>query len=301
MDPDTLLSEHLTSAGVAAALALRHVDPHQTHVDTLEGVPVLLSQPDVRIHSIEHLLPEPKNPRIDVNLYTKQDLVAYLKAQTVKPNTTGSTAESCAGYGSPAIFADRQKLSFTAILDYHQPGVPSWCRHTVRVAYQHSHQFNRWKEADNEKMDQEEFATFLDENVNDIINPTGADVVSFATQLEVTRTEKFKSHRNLSNGEVAFTFTNESTGDSTVKFPTEMTLSLPIWINGDRIALKAKLFYRVIEGSLTFWFKLMMLEETIDHLFGEDTDWMRTEVGDLAQVYTGPAPAAPTPHPIATR
>ena len=69
----------------------------------------------------------------------------------------------------------------------------------------------------------------------------------------------------------------------------------------DRIALKAKLFYRVIEGSLTFWFKLMMLEETIDHLFGEDTEWMKTEVGDLAQVYTGPAPAAPTPHTIATR
>ena len=301
MDPDTLLSEHLTSAGVAAALALRHVDPHQTHVDTLEGVPVLLSQPDVRIHSLEHLLPEPKNPRIDVNLYTKQDLVAYLKAQTVKPNTTGSTAESCAGYGSPAIFADRQKLSFTAILDYHQPGVPSWCRHTVSVAYQHSHQFTRWKAADNKKMDQEAFAMFLDENVNDIINPTGAEVVTFASKLEVTRTEKFKSHCNLSNGEVAFTFTNDSSGDSTVKFPTEMTISLPIWINGDRIALKAKLFYRVIEGKLTFWFKLMMLEETIDHLFVEDTEWMRTQVGDLAQVYTGTGPAAPTPHTIATR
>lgn len=295
MQPDTLLTENLTNAGVAAALALDHVNPNTTRFDNHLGLPIMLTQPALRVTSLEHLLPAPRTPKIDVALYTKEDLVAYIGQQASLPLTEQSTSNQGQGNSSdnPVIFANRNSLSFTAFLDYHRAGSPSWCRHSVVVAYKDSHQFARWKANNGRKMGQEEFATFLDENVTDIINPTGAEVVTFASHLEVTRTERFKEARNLANGEVNFTFTNESSGDSAVKFPTEMTLSIPLWINGDRIALRAKLFYRVIEGKLTFWYKLMHLEETIDHLFGEDVTWLEEATQSTATVYVGTAPTAP--------
>lgn len=295
LDSDTLLQENLTSAGVSAALALQHADPDSTKFEVAEGVPLILAQPQVKIISLEHLLPAPVRPRVAVQLTSKEDLINYLTQQAKREGD------------NPAIFADRDHLTLTAFLDYHRPGAPSWCLHRVTVAYKESHQFARWKAANGKKMGQEEFATFLEENITDILNPTGADVVTFATHLEVTRTERFKEARNLANGEVNFTFTNESSGDSAVKFPTEMTLSLPLWINGDHIAIKTKLYYRVIEGRLSFWFKLMHLEETIDHLWNEHIGWLRSEAEGtleapvsprLAIVYNGLPPTAPEPNSL---
>lgn len=292
IDPSELLHENLTGAGVAAALALKTVDPGTVRFETEQHMPLMLSQPDVKVRSLEHLLPAPVDPTIKIDLFTKEDLVAYLTAQSVRENGPGKADH-------PVIFANRNKLCFTAFIDFHRAGLPSWCRHSVAVTYDHSHQFKRWMANDNKKMSQEAFGNFLDENVTDILNPSGADVVTFATQLEVTRTERFKSATNLANGEVSFTFTNESSGDSTVKFPTEMTLSLPLWINGERIAIKAKLYYRVIQGELNFWYKLMMIEETIDHLFNNDTVWLSSAVTGLAELYRGPAPLPPSARKVA--
>lgn len=306
MDPTDILDNAAltTNAAVAAGIALALRDPSKTKVLTLSnGIPLLISQEGLTLQSHEHLLPAPKRPTIHVALYTRADLLDYITNQAIiyRPAPADSEATDPAiapAFNPPAdrtvIFANRQDLSFHAIIGYHQPGLPSWCSHTARVKYQHSHQFGRWKGMDGKKMSQEDFATFLDENVSNIIEPTGAEVVTFAANLEVTRTERFKSSRNLNNGQVAFTFTNEAgEGQSEVKFPTEMTLSIPIWINGDTIAIKAKLFYRMSEGKLTFWYKLMMLEETIDHLFNEDVEWLRSATRGIATLYQGLAPEKP--------
>jgi len=301
MNTSTLLatSHQRPEAAVIASLALDHRDPQQTRWDQIPGTktPVIISQSGIALASMEFLQSAPTRPSIHTQLTTKEDLLAYLKDQSGTENIV-------------AIFARREKLTFSAFLSYHRPDTPSWLSHTATVAYQHSHQFQKWQKCNGQKMGQDDFATFLDENSLDIINPTGAEVVTFASHLEVTRTERFKSARNLANGEVAFTFTNESSGDSQVKFPTEMTLSIPIWIGGDRIALKAKLFYRVIEGELTFWYKIMNLEDTIDHLFEEDVTWFRLQINPLMQdgvqpaslenfrLYRGTPPATPAPLPL---
>ncbi len=288
MQPSTL-QETKTEAGIVAALAAA---AGNREVIVQSGVPILLipnASGGTDKQSLERLLDTPRRPTTHVKLATSKDLHAYLIKQAV----IGEDAESS---DNVVVFADRDSLNFHAFLDYHHPADQHrWLNHSASVTYKESHQFGIWKENDGEKMGQEEFAEFLDENVLDITEPTGSDVVSFASCLEARRTEVFKSSKNLSNGEVQFNWSNESSGDSTTKFPTDMKIGIPIWSNGEKIEIPVKLFYRVSEGKLLFWYKLRNLENIIDALWNEDVKWLGESLSNYGPVYQGLPPAIPLP------
>lgn len=290
MNPSTL-TDTKTEAGIVASLALETL---KTESITQNGIPILVAPTNAKLLSLERLLTAPHRPAIAVNLTSLKDLHAYLIAQALTgtdPMATVSTDGS--GYDNIVVFADRNNLRWHAFIDYHHISSPRWLNHTATVQYEHSIQFTTWKKNDGRKMGQGDFAEFLDENVLDIINPTGSDVVTFASCLEARRTEIFKAAKNISNGEVSFIWSNESSGDSTTKFPTEMTLGIPLWTNGELISLPVKLFYRVESGHLEFWYKLRTLEKIIDELFNEDVKWIAEALSNVGKVYRGTPPATP--------
>lgn len=282
-----------TEAGIVAALALGHTK-HELIIQN--GVPILLtpgSSGGIDRKSLELLLNAPHRPSIHVKLATSKDLHAYLVKQSTKIPDDSATSDNV------VVFADRDKLTFHAFLDYHhQAEDHRWLNHSASVTYKESHQFGIWKGSDGEKMSQEEFAEFLDENVLDITDPTGSDVVSFASCLEARRTEVFKSSKNLANGEVQFNWSNESSGDAVTKFPTDMKIGIPIWTNGEKIQIPVKLFFRVSEGQLLFWYKLRQLEAIIDTLWNDDVKFIAESLSNIGSVYQGLPPSVPTPQPV---
>lgn len=303
MQPSTLQDTN-TEAGVAAALALE-LTKHE--LITHNGVGILLttdSEGGVKTSSLEHLLDSPLRPSTHVKLATSKDLHAYLANQANWNKGLAAGGEDSTevagpqGYDNVVVFADRDKLNFHAFLDYHHVNGGRWLNHSAAVTYKESHKFGIWKKNDGLKMTQETFAEFLDENVLDITNPTGADVVAFASCLEAHRTEIFKSSTNLSNGEVKFNWSNESSGDSATKFPTDMKIGIPIWTNGEKIEIPVKLFYRVSEGKLMFWYKLRNLENIIDHLWNEDVKFISEALLSIGTVYQGLPPAMAMAQPI---
>lgn len=301
MQPSTL-QETQTEAGIVAALAL---EATKHELITQNNVPILLTADGnggVKRTSLEHLLDTPLRPSVHVKLATSKDLHQYLANQAnwnrTEPPLCGSTSEPPLGLDNVVVFADRDKLNFHAFLDYHHVTGGRWLNHSASVTYKESHQFGIWKKHDGVKMGQEAFAEFLDENVLDITDPTGADVVAFASCLEAHRTEIFKSSTNLGNGEVKFNWSNESSGDSATKFPTDMKIGIPIWTNGEKILIPVKLFYRVSEGKLLFWYKLRNLENIIDQLWNEDVKFISEALLSIGTVYRGLPPSAPTAQPI---
>lgn len=292
MQPSTLENTK-TEAGIVAALALGNT---KYELIIQNGVPILLtpgSSGAVDRKSLELLLNAPHRPSIHVKLATSKDLHAYLVKQSVQISEDPSTSDNV------VVFADRDKLNFHAFLDYHHPAEEHrWLNHSASVTYRESNQFGIWKKNDGMKMSQEEFAEFLDENVLDITDPTGSDVVSFASCLEARRTEVFKSSKNLANGEVQFNWSNESSGDAVTKFPTDMKIGIPIWTNGEKIQIPVKLFYRVSEGQLLFWYKLRNLENIIDSLWNEDVQFIAGALSNIGSVYQGLPPSVPTPQPV---
>jgi uncharacterized protein YfdQ (DUF2303 family) len=308
-------SDLTTESAVAAALALAHRDPSQARITEERDYlpPLLIAPPDITLQSLERFMPSPLRPEIHIALHTARDLHTYVIAQTQRPPDLASleTAKLATGIRQiestthrPVIFADRDTMTIKAYLDYHHDDQPRWLNHTAKVAFKNSHQFDRWKRVNGQQMTQEQFALFLDEVINDIAQPAGAEVLSFAENLEATSTQVFKAAVKLASGETNYTFTDARDGDVSTKIVERFTIGIPIWQGGEKVAIEARLFHRIVDNkdkdgapngtkSLRFWFTLRHLDEIIDTLFAEEVTFLRTAFDKIAPIYSGTSPGAP--------
>jgi len=150
-------------------------------------------------------------------------------------------------------------------------------------------------------MSQDTFARFLDEVAKDIATPASALVISFAENLEIFATAVFKSALKTATGETNFTFTDVRDGDKSTPVIEEFTLGIPLWQNGEVVAIRAKMFHRVVNDAndpskrvLNFWFELRHLEEIADTLFNEEVASLKKDLEGVADIYMGTPPKAPT-------
>lgn len=288
-----------TEASVAAALALAHRDPSQARITEERDYlpPILIAPQDITLKSLESFMPAPLRPEIHIALHTARDLHAYVIAQTLPKVSTEQAYH-------PVIFADRDTMTIKAFINYHHAAGPRWLNHTAKVAFKNSHQFDRWKKVNGQQMTQEQFALFLDEVINDITVPSGAEVLSFAENLEATSTQVFKAAVKLASGETNYTFTDARDGDISTAIIDRFTIGIPIWQGGEKVAIEARLFHRIVDNkdkdgapngtkSLRFWFTLRHLDEIIDTLFAEEVAFLRGAFDGVAPIYSGTAPGAP--------
>lgn len=295
-------------SAVAAKLAYDLGSKHQPQEIITSAGPVLLVPTGLRAQLLEHHLANPRRANAHITLYTAGDLAAYVKSQTVtKVNPVNDVAEkACTGIvpisqptHHPVIFCDRETTSIVAILDYHGSYEPRWLDHTAKITFKPSHQFKRWKDANGKRMSQDAFARFLDEVAKDIVDPASSLVVSFAENLEIYATTVFKSAIKASSGETTFTFTDERKGDISTPVIEEFTLGIPLWQNGEAVAIRARLFHRVVADpntgakSLNFWFELRQLDEIADKLFEEEVASLKKDLAGIADIYMGTPPARP--------
>lgn len=301
-----------TEAAVTASLALAHRDPQSTlFIENHSYLPpFLIAQDQLNIVSLERFAPRPLRPEIHIALHTARDLHAYVITQTLR-NSTDKTIPSAFPNGDqPVIFADRDTMTIKAYLDYHHAGNDArWLNHTAKVAFKNSHQFDRWKKVNGQQMTQEQFALFLDEVINDITAPSGAEVLSFAENLEATSTQVFKAAVKLASGETNYTFTDARDGDISTAIIDRFTIGIPIWQGGEKVAIEARLFHRIVDNkdkdgnangtkSLRFWFTLRHLDEIIDALFAEEVAFLRTAFENIAPIYSGTPPTKPETLPL---
>lgn len=283
MDPT-----HTTEAAVIAELAEQAFAPE---IRRENGIPILVISERLTHTSLEHLNDNPTRCRASVTLTTLADHVAYLKAQ----RDTGANT---------VLFADRERLRFHTLLDYHGINEPSWLDHSLTTQLTLSKQLQTWITKAGVWMPQEQFAEFLDENLNDITNPTPAAVLDFVECLQCTRKESFRSAHNSTTGEVQFMW--EKTNDATDERATivrEFSLGIPVWHRGDAIAIKARLQHRIKEqeggkAGVNFRFKLEQIDRIQDTLWDEALTKLRDDLKDEATIYEGTAPSAPQPLPI---
>jgi len=317
---DILKPENQTEASVIAALALAMRDCDQARVLHTDGLPPLLIAPtDITLKSLERFQSSPHSPATHIALHTARDLHAYVIAQTRRvgagPTSLPEPAKELSfddlnqllsGQHHPVIFADRDKMLIKAFMDYHHANQPRWLNHTAALAFKNSHQFTRWKQVNGQQMTQEAFALFLDEVINDFQDPSGAEVLSFAENLEATSTQVFKAAVKLASGETNYTFTDSRDGDVSTKIIDRFTIGIPVWQGGEKVAIEARLFHRIVDNkdkdgnatgtkSLRFWFTLRHLDEIIDRLFADEVDFLRTAFEHIAPIYAGTPPDEPKP------
>lgn len=267
-------------AQVIVNTALEAAKPSLSAFDNgLVKLPFLAHSERVAVQHLESALPYPARHKGRTELLDITTLTAWLKHQ--------SPASSAF---NPVIYADRGNLNFTAILNHPTPTSPGWGDYQARVQLRESRQLQKWKSKNGSKMSQEAFALFLEEMMDDIVDPVASEVLHFAETLEARRTEVFKSTIRTTTGECNLVFASERDGEHSTKLIETFTLGIPLFEGDERYSVRVKLFHRVIDQKLTFWYQLLHLEYIMDKSWEEQVEKLTGQCDTFALVFEGTAP-----------
>lgn len=240
----------------------------------LNGKPYLVLASGDKVFDVEHLLPAPIRKRELATLHTVESFCAYVRRHA---------QEGCA-----VVFFDEASAKFVAVLNYH----PSfevchlveadWCDHRAVYALPASVDWLTWTKADGRRMSQADFATFVEDNLPDIVAPEGGALLEMVKTLQAKRSVTFESAVRLDNGATEFVYLEDIRGTTTkakVDIPTEFQLALAPFRGELPFRVTARLRYRLNDGALQIWFDLLRPHKVVEQVLGEIRARIASETG----------------------
>lgn len=243
---------------------------------TLGNATVLLAPKGYELHDLTKKLNE-ANPSAPRKIGTAQ-----LQALTSFVTYCADQKRAQNGY----IYADTESRQFTAVFDdFKDEHMAGWRGHRATYKAEFTPEFSRWfnHSGSGAAMDQTKFAEFLEDNIADISEPAGAKLLEVASTLQAKTEINFSSARRLENGQIQLGYTEvidaRAGSDGAMTIPREFTLGLRIFKNGGGYAIKARLKYRLLSGSVKFWYELDRPERAIEDAFAGYIEQVRETSG----------------------
>jgi len=199
--------------------------------------------------------------RQTVELNELKDFICYLKAFNM---------------GETAVFVQQESTGpcYRAILDYHSASDPGGCTHRVVFRPRRSVEWCRWLDVNGKAKTQTEFALFLEENLNEVMMPAGADLLQIINEFEVEGSLIFQRVQRQQSGSVKFSFQNEQRAKAgELEVPEMFTLRIALFDGSEPVEVNARLRYRLsAAGDLKLWFDLvnphLLLRAALDNMNG---------------------------------
>lgn len=222
-------------------------------------VPVFVVPQNMKVETLEHLVKQqrarPLGLEQQVNTLSAQSFLEYFNRFATDTST---------------VFVDTENGKFVGVLDYHDSAdQPAHKRHRVIYNCPKSKEWNAWVGSNNTKMDQEEFALFIEDNLNEITAPDGAEMLDIATTLKAAKSVDFKQGVRLDNGQVQLRYEETIDGRAGVngmlEIPEKIELSLRPFHGGAPYRMQARFRYRINPSGLAMWYTLIR-----PHLVHED-------------------------------
>ncbi len=176
--------------------------------------------------------------------------------------------------GDVSIYIDRNpvKPAVVAVLNGHGKKGAGWADFRAVLQFRETPQWQRWNAINDKFLPQLAFAEFIEDNLEDIADPSGATMLEIATYLEATKAVDFKSGIRLSNG-LGQLQNSESidakVGTGKIAIPEVFTLAIAPFFGIDRYKVPARFRYRITDGKLTLAFKLQRSEDLMEQVLGD--------------------------------
>lgn len=236
-------------------------------------IPYAVHPDDASVTSLEHLLEQPARIRRGVTFATLESFVDYVKVFQAAEEGRRT-----------AIFGDPVTVKLEAILDYHDSTRPAWCEHGAVYAAPKSLEWTTWTGMSGKVMGQGEFAQHLEDNLVDIRNPPGADILEVCRSLKAKKSVEFTSAIDLSNGSEQFTYNENITSEagarrSNLTVPRDFNLGIPVLLGGEVYAVVARLRYRITEGKLALWYELYRPQYIVRAAFADIVKEVEAQTG----------------------
>ncbi len=197
--------------------------------------------------------------------------------------------------GNVAIYVDRNPdtPSVEAVLNGCGKSGPGWGDFRVKIEFRKTPQWLKWSGINGKMLKQVDFAEFIEDNLEDIAEPAGAQLLEIATYLQAARSVQFKSGIKLSSGEVQLQHLEDiqaQVGPGFIAVPETIVLGIAPIYGLPSYAVPARFRYRIAEGKLELGVKLQRVETLMAKII-EDVV-AKIERGTMISMLDGKAPAA---------
>lgn len=173
------------------------------------------------------------------------------------------------------VFGLPEKFAFTGILDYHVQGDGEAREklHKVYLELRQTASWKLWKGNNRQQKPQEDFAQFMEDNLQDIFAPEGSNYPPAAVMLEVSRSlaassnYQFSQATNLKNGQRSVCYRETIDGVAgplgDMPIPDEFLIRVPVFLNQTPVQVRCRLRYKITSGKLTMWYDMLRVEEML--------------------------------------
>lgn len=207
-----------------------------------------------KVEDLEKYLDVPARMRAQRTFHDVESFIAYC-----------SDFKDGFAHATSRLFADRNRTTFLAILDY-----TGWKEHTAKYTCPLSDEWKIWEPGSGHPMTQQQFAQFIEDNLPDIYKPVGAEMLEISRTLEAKKNVNFLSETRLHNSTVDFTFEEkvEATANKgKLQIPQTFTIKIPVFTNSEIVEIVAKLRYKLDSGKLSLWYELERPHKVLDIAF----------------------------------
>lgn len=230
-----------------------------------DGIPlVVLRDADgrERIEYIREHFDAPRRKKGTVKLHDAESLFNYW--------TIHATDAS-------SIYGNIEPAKFTAIFDDHKKSAPDYRQHRAEFALNHSREFQIWSGKNRKEFESNDsFALWLEDQLPDIVNPTGAEMLEIALNFRVNTNAQYAKATRLQDGHVELLYNNNVEGSSSVnaqkvRIPEQFEISIPIYagINAKAYNLSARLRYKLSGSKLSLWYELIRPHKVVEQAFAD--------------------------------
>lgn len=250
-----------------ADLALR-----ASEIQKIDGTPIAMLPASVKAVDLEQHLAAPTRKR-----------------GTIRANDVESFCHVIARHGvteTTEIYRTTTPPRFEAVFNAHAlggAGAPGWADFRAVYDCPLSVEWKEWTGADGRKMNQADFAQFIEDNLPDIVEPAAATMLEVSRTLEAKKKVNFASGIRLSNGQQEFTYEEQIQGTAQkgrLQVPEVFFLGISVFEGGPRYRVPARLRYRISDGgALTMWFDLERPHKIIEDAVTEIVNAVQTKTG----------------------
>ena len=247
------MTENLNNAAAilqagSALSEVRHVGPYEH--------PYVVVPEGYEVKSLEKMLNAPRRSSGEREFFDADSFIAFVNE--VKHGHLSSTRV----YGRLA-----PSPKFVAVFNDDAAHAPGFRDFRANYNAPLSVEWTTWSKMDGQGMNQENFASFVEKNLPDVIKPAAADFLEISRTLEAKKAVNFKSAIRLSDGKNQFTYEEDIKGTASngrLEIPESFAIGIPVLEGGPRYQVEAKLRYRIKEGNLVLWYELVRPHKIVE-------------------------------------
>lgn len=207
----------------------------------------------------EQYLEHPRRKTGTVSFYEDDSFSRYLLKHAVE--------------GVSEMYADVALRRIVGLVNGHAFFEAGWGDHRAVLALRHTPDWQHWAPKSGSLMGQVEFAEHIEDGIDQIITPPGAEMLELAQSFHASTGVVFRSSRRLDNGETQLVYqesVSASAGRSgEIQIPQEFELALVPFEGREAYKVRARLRYRIVDGQLRIGYTLVRPEDVIRSAFDD--------------------------------